>query len=287
MLTSLIFPRTSALTAPSRVFETSHCIVLGDLNYRLNEKVKTLEKRVAGSDKQQEKNSHRWDAIVEGKLSSTNTQLFEQRKMLVEMDTLAEQRARNKTMLGLREGALTSFAPTYKRLMGKVEGYHPKRRPGYTDRILFASHDDHLSGTASDDSHDDDRSNLLGKRVDGRTKALSYASIPEMTISDHKPVYSLIHFPAPRPDRSEPSMGLTPLQTPSLPFPYAVAPASDPLMLALYNGMGRTADKVVGIAWYSTLIWGGGKEVVGVAVEAVLLSVLLFWWYGVWPFGRS
>ena len=288
MLTSLIFPATSALDVPSRVFETSHCFVLGDLNYRLSDKVKTVERRVAGNEKDQQKNPHRWDAIVEGSLSpdqSDRSESFAQRKSLVEMDTLAEQRGRNQTMLGLREGPLTSFAPTYKRLMGKVEGYHPKRRPGYTDRILFASHDDRLEGDSNGDGDDyDDQSSLIGRRVVGRTKALVYDSIPEMTISDHKPVYSIINLPPPLSDRSTPSMGSTPYQTPRLPFPYSVQAASDPLVLAMYNGVGRTTDRVIGYAWYSTLILGGGKEVVGIAVEVVLLTVLLLWWKGIWPF---
>lgn len=287
MLTSLIFPATSALDVPSRVFETSHCFVLGDLNYRLSDKVKSVERRVAGNEKDQQKNAHRWDAIVEGSLSpdgSRNAELFEQRISLVDMDTLAEQRDRNKTMLGLREGPLTSFAPTYKRLMGKVEGYHPKRRPGYTDRILFASYDDRLSGASNDREDDDDRAGLIGKHVVGRTSALIYNSIPEMTISDHKPVYSIINLPPPLSDRSTASMGSTPYQTPQLPFPYAVQRASDPVVLAIYNGVGRATDRVIGYGWYTTLILGGGKEVVGLAVEAVLLTVLLFWWKGLWPF---
>jgi hypothetical protein len=287
MLTSLIFPATSALDVPSRVFETSHCFVLGDLNYRLSDKVRTLERRAAGSEKDQQKNAHRWDTIIEGPLSSEQSDrsgLFEQRKSLVEMDTLAEERDRNQTMLGLREGPLISFAPTYKRLMGKVEGYHPKRRPGYTDRILFASHDDHLEGESNDGARDNDQASLIGKHIVGRTRAVLYGSIPEMTISDHKPVYAMINLPPPLSDRSTSSMGSTPYQTPTLPFPYSVRRAADPLVLAMYNGVGRTTDRVVGFAWYATLILGGGKEGVGIVVEVVLLTVLLFWWNGVWPF---
>jgi hypothetical protein len=111
-----------------------------------------------------------------------------------------------------------------------------------------------------------------------------YDSIPEMIISDHKPVYSIINLPPPLSDRSTPSMGSTPYQTPRLPFPYSVQAASDPLVLAMYNGVGRTTDRVIGFAWYSTLILGGGKEVIGIAVEVILLTVLLFWWNGIWPF---
>jgi hypothetical protein len=292
ILTSLIFPPAGALDVPSRLFHTSHCILLGDLNYRLGERVTSLEHRVAGDAKTQQKNPRRWEAIKEGTLAVEASQngevdkrLLEQRRSLVEMDTLAQQRDLNKTMLGLREGPLTSFAPTYKRLMGKVEGYDPKRRPGYTDRILFASHDDELVNSANDnESSENDSSNLIGVRVTGRTKAVAYCSIPEMTISDHKPVYTLINIPPPVSERLSASMGSTPFQTPFLPFPYNVPSASDPLMLASYNGVGRLVDKIIGISWLTTLVLGGGKVPVGLAVEAVLLTILLVWWKGFWPF---
>lgn len=306
ILTSLIFPSTGALDIPYRIFQTSHCVFMGDLNYRLDARISQFEdSRATGN---QQKNPGRWGAILEGDLESDAPDyqtLLNQRKQLVSLDTLAAERAKQKTMLGLREGSLYAFAPTYKRRIGHVQGYEPKRRPGYTDRVLFASYDDDPHSN-DDDATDPvtiheatDRTHLLqgkdgqGRQAINRTSSLVYASIAEITLSDHKPVYSIIHFPASRPISSlEPSdgsfnsnrSGSTPFTTPILPFPYRVPSAYGVAGLALYNGVGRASDVVVGYTWCATRAIGMGNEVYGAVVWGVALVVLFMWWCDIAPF---
>lgn len=46
-----------------------------------------------------------------------------ERAEMVGLDTLKRQQAEGKAFGGLREGDLTSFAPTYKTVAGQVHGY--------------------------------------------------------------------------------------------------------------------------------------------------------------------
>lgn len=76
---------------------------------------------------------------------------------------------------GFEEGPLT-FAPTYKYDPGtQIYDSSPKQRtPSYTDRILYK----HRRGTDS-----------------GSIACVTYASVPDICTSDHKPVWGLYRCP--------------------------------------------------------------------------------------------
>lgn len=193
-----------------------------------------------------------------------------------------------KAFTFLSEGELTNFAPTYKRIVGKVDGYNKKRRPGYTDRILFASYrgprhaNEHTSETSAETSP------LLGEsagQADDNTspqaRIVSYDSIPDLTVSDHKPVYASIAIPAPPRDIEHwyPSQ----YQTPFLSLTASsTVPATDALSLGARKAVATATDRIVGLTWYATVTMGAGNLVAGIAVEVVLLLVGLTYWMGLW-----
>lgn len=77
---------------------------MGDLNYRLS----SLPSSGSPS---------------EGKASDDIFALEKERAEMVENDTLRREQREGRVFGGLREGDLSRFAPTYKRIVGQVEGY--------------------------------------------------------------------------------------------------------------------------------------------------------------------
>ena len=59
----------------------------------------------------------------EGKVSDDVMKLEKERLEMVELDTLRDEQREGRVFGGLREGDLSRMAPTYKRLVGQVEGY--------------------------------------------------------------------------------------------------------------------------------------------------------------------
>jgi hypothetical protein len=55
--------------------------------------------------------------------SVDNVQLEKERGEMVRLDTLRKQQSEGLAFGGLREGDVTQFAPTYKRIAGQVNGY--------------------------------------------------------------------------------------------------------------------------------------------------------------------
>ncbi len=49
--------------------------------------------------------------------------LEKERLEMVEIDTLRREQREGRVFGGLREGDLSRFAPTYKRIVGQVDGY--------------------------------------------------------------------------------------------------------------------------------------------------------------------
>jgi hypothetical protein len=104
IMSSLIFRSSDPLSTPYQIFNTSHLFIMGDLNYRM--------KRLPSSG---------WPR--EGKESDDVLQLEKERVEMVELDTLREEQREGRVFGGLREGDLSRFAPTYKRIVGQVDGY--------------------------------------------------------------------------------------------------------------------------------------------------------------------
>ena len=104
ILSSLIFRSSDPLAQPAQIFETSHLFVMGDLNYRLSRLPST-------------------GYPTEGKMSNDMIALEKQRDEMVEIDTLRKEQREGRVFGGLREGDLTRFAPTYKRVVGQIDGY--------------------------------------------------------------------------------------------------------------------------------------------------------------------
>lgn len=77
---------------------------MGDLNYRLE--------RLPSSG---------WPR--EGKQSDDILALEKERAEMVDLETLRKEQREGRVCGGLREGDLSRFAPTYKRIVGQVEGY--------------------------------------------------------------------------------------------------------------------------------------------------------------------
>lgn len=219
---------------------------------------------------------------------AADADLAKEREKLVALDTLKQQQARGKAFAFLSEGELANFAPTYKRIVGHVDGYNKKRRPGYTDRILFASYRSRpVSEGYSDNSAE--TSPLLAESAGGDTdndvgsqpRIVTYDSIPDLTVSDHKPVYAFIKIPVPSRDTGHrySSQHQTPLI--SLPTSYAT-PATDALSLGTRKAVATATDRIVGLTWYGTVTLGAGNLMAGIAVEVLLLIVGFTWFMGLW-----
>lgn len=275
ILASLLFTPSSSLDKPLRVWQTSHLIFLGDLNYRLATPPTGLDKALIDTSLQ----------LRQGDVAAV-AYLAKERERLVALDTLKQQQTQGKAFAFLSEGELTNFAPTYKRIVGQVDGYNKKRRPGYTDRILFASYRSRPTPEGYSDNSAE-TSPLLAESAGGDTdvgsqaRIVTYDSIPDLTVSDHKPVYAFISIPAPSHDAAHQysSQHQTPLL--SLPTPYTT-PATDALSLGTRKAVATATDRIVGLTWYGTVTLGAGNLMAGIAVEVLLLIVGLTWWMGLW-----
>ena len=244
ILTSLIFPSPDPLSRPSQVFETSHLFLMGDLNYRLA----SLPSE-----------GH----PTEGKFSDDVVALEKERAEMFELDTLRTEQKAGRVFGGLREGDITRFAPTYKRIVGQVDGYSRKRIPGYTDRILFASYND-SSDSASSSSN----------------RIHHYSSTPEITLSDHKPVHALLELVTPSQTGSA-VHSIPTLPSPPPPHPDWPPPAS-PEGLMAYKLIGAILNKVVGWPWCVLVLLGWGHAGTGLGVTATIAMIWGAWSAGIW-----
>lgn len=50
-------------------------------------------------------------------------ELEKERADMLQLDTLKREQREGRVFGGLREGKIETFAPTYKRVVGQVEGY--------------------------------------------------------------------------------------------------------------------------------------------------------------------
>lgn len=126
------------------VFYFSYVFFFGDLNFRLTGEATTTPEDIRSS-------------VEQDKIS----QLIEKDQLLLVM--------RQKRAFNEFEERLPAFPPTFKFEMGSSR-YDMKRRPAWTDRILFKP-------------IEKDNKKL-------EVKQTSYKSHPTYTLSDHKPVTS-------------------------------------------------------------------------------------------------
>ncbi|CAN0473260.1 unnamed protein product, partial [Ascophyllum nodosum] len=142
-----------------------HVFWFGDLNYRVNFHLP--------HEKQQ-------SSLVSSLVNAKNWPI------LWEGDELLRELKAGHLLAGFKTEP-PAFAPTFKTIRGERDGYHPKRVPSFTDRILWKS----LPGHAP---------NL---------ELQNFASFPEITSSDHKPVHATFtvkltpEFVAPSPEGSK------------------------------------------------------------------------------------
>lgn len=134
-----------------------HVIWAGDLNYRLD-----LVK-----DRKHTPTSDEMASILS---------LIDERDYtaLLSADQLKAEMHSGKVFIGFSEGKI-DFPPTFKFSKGSVNDYNPKRAPAYCDRILWHS----APG--------------LGENI----AQLKLSSCPEVTSSDHKPVYTVFDINIP------------------------------------------------------------------------------------------
>jgi hypothetical protein len=104
ILSSLIFHSSDPLISPAQIFDSSHLFLMGDLNYRFSK----LPSNGYPSEAKQ------GDDVMKVEL---------ERAEMVELDTLRAEQREGRVFGGLREGDLSRFNPTYKRIVGQVEGY--------------------------------------------------------------------------------------------------------------------------------------------------------------------
>ncbi|KIM41337.1 hypothetical protein M413DRAFT_146739 [Hebeloma cylindrosporum] len=144
-MTSDVPPTPSLGLTPSlSVYETDALFWLGDLNYRVDVSDADMRKILRDDD---------WD----------NAQKLE---ALLRFDQLKKAMRSKKAFFGFQESPITHF-PTYRfspGLMMDKFGYDYKRKPAWTDRILYM--------------------NSPGCRVN----QLAYTGHPQIMMSDHRPV---------------------------------------------------------------------------------------------------
>ncbi|CAK9779673.1 DNase I-like protein [Cutaneotrichosporon oleaginosum] len=249
ILSSLVFRGGDPLyrLQPFQPHHTSHLFLMGDLNYRL-ERLPGHYPRETG------------DLV----------QLERERATLASLDTLKREQAAGRAFGGMREGDLTRFAPTYKRVVGQVEGYSEKRIPGWTDRILIASYSDPPSLYAPDA--------VPGIAPDYTTQILQFTSSPEITISDHKPVHALVVLPPVAHNALNPIRApmLAPPPPPSRPRPIPRTEED----LFFWWIVGSILDRAVGLPWSILVLLGFGNQKAGMGVSAFLAMFWGVWWSG-------
>lgn len=145
----------------------SHCFFMGDLNYR------TLEKQ----------NDTFLDELTD-LISNSQDDSETLQELVGNNDELQRAKKNGEIFSGFSEGSI-SFFPTYKFYIGK-NNYNLKRSPSWCDRILFQS------------TYKSPQISPLKRRNDpdiALPVVEKYDSIPELTFSDHKPVFLRISVP--------------------------------------------------------------------------------------------
>ncbi|KAJ3895721.1 inositol polyphosphate phosphatase [Lentinula edodes] len=238
---TLLFPALpfSEDKSPTTIYSTSHLFFLGDLNFRIDlpESHPMFE--------------NAWVHVSEALKEP------EARETLKEFDQLLLERRKHSIFVGFREGEFWQFKCTYKHRLGDVDQYDTKRVPAWTDRIMYTTYSD--SPGSLEASH---------------IRNLLYTYIPSYTISDHKPIVSLLLLPYVPPSNISTTGGSHSIPTIALPEFYT--PKPDPLA-TLKRYTGRTLDRIVGVCWWLLTLLGAGSTVVGV-FNFIVGATAYRWW---------
>jgi hypothetical protein len=119
ILSSLLFKSGDPLVPMRQITDTSHLFFMGDLNYRMS-RVPNLK---LGQPREGRIQSGRGTASGSSEEQDDQVELEKERADMYALDTLQAQITGGKAFGGLREGQVQAFAPTYKRVVGQVEGY--------------------------------------------------------------------------------------------------------------------------------------------------------------------
>eukprot|EP00054_Salpingoeca_dolichothecata_P025348 m.177091 g.177091 ORF g.177091 m.177091 type:complete len:943 (+) comp25322_c2_seq3:1097-3925(+) len=133
-----------------------HVFLMGDLNYRIDLPVIDPSLNEDNFERQWAQAAQFID--------------HQQWQVLLQADQLQREKQQSRVLVNFAEGDI-NFAPTFKRVRGQEQGFLEQRIPSYCDRVLFTS---------------------LPHRA-RNIRLLSYDSAPQVTTSDHKPVYATFH----------------------------------------------------------------------------------------------
>ncbi|KAN0066292.1 hypothetical protein ACQY0O_000386 [Thecaphora frezii] len=135
----------------------------------------------------------------------------------------------------------------------------PKRIPGWTDRILWAS----AAGGAGE---------VKGAFDKQGVEVEFFRSIMEMVHSDHKPITTLLHLGTVGGSDSGSGNGAVRLLSDHNPYPPLPA-----LQRRALSTAGWLLDRLVGYLWSLAILAGGGSVVAGL-VEVAVLTAIAAWW---------
>lgn len=226
-------------------YDTHHAFFFGDLNYRISLGTNPSEKNgesLTKSDLQRKLTQEGYSDLVRHR------------------DQLTQQHGKNKVLQGLIEYPLEGarIPPTYKykpvrktqkkgseEKTNKSNELSPKRIPGWTDRIFWAS----------------DKSNRDHHGADVEL----FRSLMSYQISDHKPITILLSLPQPASTR----------QLLSTSNPYSLDPSH-----AMCRRVGTVLDRIVGYIWSILVLLGAGNMLLGASQIVVAVALAAYFVLG-------
>lgn len=216
----------------------SHLFFMGDLNYRASFQQST-------DSAAQPLHSDAID-LSENVISGENH--YEDLK---KTDELYHVMKSKQSFYGFTEAPVT-FAATYKFTIGTSK-YNTKRIPSWCDRILYLPY---------------------SKPVE----ILDYSSLPDISTSDHKPVYLLLNVPKSAPIPVFETDTKNPYRVSILP---ELLPSGQSVDVSLsphhgyYHNLGATSDFAIGWALYLSTTWRGRSySALGLFVLTLILYLL-------------
>nr|XP_027198129.1 uncharacterized protein LOC113792440 [Dermatophagoides pteronyssinus] len=151
--------------------------LIGDLNFRLDPMNESKE----SYDEEKE-----FESIVQFIRENRNNKDPKRYESLLKYDQIRKAQQKGDIPLKDYEESSISFAPTFKFVIDSCDQYDRKRRPAWTDRILWRNLLKFQSRWQKTDH---------SKMSSIEPISMYYDSLPQYTTSDHKPVRQLIWIP--------------------------------------------------------------------------------------------